>query len=117
MSPCPSIQYQSLVFTTKTQRCNLKCESPQVAIWGITALLECGGPSPLASFWRETSPQGRLRKAQGASPGNKDSNNGSPERGDAVSPGTRDVPYDERLSGVEMKLPAPPFQGFANSGP
>src|SRR5207247_6259570 len=25
------------------------------------------------------APQGRLRKAQGASPGNKDSNNGSPE--------------------------------------
>src|SRR5207247_11031039 len=50
MSPCPSIQYQSLVFTTKTQRCNLKCESPQVAIWGITALLECGGPSPLAKL-------------------------------------------------------------------
>src|SRR5436305_14678019 len=41
-------------------------------------------PTPLSRAPRLVSgaklaPQGRLRKAQGASPGNKDSNNGSPE--------------------------------------
>src|SRR5437867_8341959 len=58
---------------------------------GIFALLDIGAPfvqeyinyrvlmQLSTSFWCETSPQGRLRKAQGASPGNKDSNNGSPE--------------------------------------
>src|SRR5207247_8383085 len=63
------------------------------------------------------APQGRLRKAQGASPGNKHSNKGSPEGGDAVGPGTKEAPYDEHLSGVEIELPAPPFQGFPQFGP
>src|SRR5213078_3958394 len=59
------------------------------------------------------APQGRLRKAQGASPGNKHSKQGKPRRGDAVGPGTKEAPYDEHLSGVETKLPAPPFSGLS----
>jgi len=34
-----------------------------------------------------------------------------------VGPDTKDVPYDEHLSGVETELPAAPFQGFPQSGP
>ena len=63
------------------------------------------------------APQGRLRKAQGASPGNKHSNKGSPEGAMQLVPVPKEAPYDEHLSGVEIELPAQPFQGFPQFGP
>src|SRR5436309_10511535 len=62
------------------------------------------------------APQGRLRKAQGASPGNKDSNNGSPEGAMQWVP----VPKTCLMTSIYLELrpnSLPPFQGFPQSGP
>jgi len=62
------------------------------------------------------APQGRLRKAQGASPGNKYGNERSPEGAKQWAPILERSAYDEHSSGVETDLPAPPFQGSLQSG-
>ena len=71
----------------------------------------------LASFWRDTSPAGATQESPGRKPWEQAQEQGKPRRGDAVGPGTKEAPYDEHLSGVEIELPAPPFQGFPQFGP
>src|SRR5207247_2571935 len=56
------------------------------------------------------APKGRRRKAQGVSPGNKCSKNGSPEGAKQSVPILQRSAYDEYLSVVETDLPALPFQ-------
>ena len=63
------------------------------------------------------APKGRLRKAQGASPGNKYGNDGSPEGAKQPVPVLKKSAYDEHLSEVETEVPAPPLQGSLQSGP
>ena len=62
------------------------------------------------------APKGRRRKAQGVSPGNKCSKNGSPEGAKQSVPILQRSAYDEYLSVVETDLPAPPFQGSLQIG-
>src|SRR5439155_12211425 len=62
------------------------------------------------------APKGRRRKAQGVSPGNKCSKNGSPGGAKQSVPILQRSAYDEYLSVVETDLPAPPFQGSLQIG-
>src|SRR5439155_4779710 len=77
--------------------------SGRVVVHGIDAAHElnrgrCLLPDPAeaiqSDFWRETpgTPKGSSRKAQGASPGNKQSNNGSP-KGRRSSAGIKAVAF------------------------
>src|SRR5947208_16798252 len=73
-------------------------------------------PTPLSRAPRLVSgaklaPQGRLRKAQGASPGNKDSNNGSPEGAMQWVP----VPKTCLMTSIHLEL-RPNSPGAALSG-
>src|SRR5213593_2990518 len=59
------------------------------------------------------APKGRRRKAQGASPGNKYGNSGSPERAKQLLSVLQKW-LTMSIHRVKATLPAPPFQAFYN---
>src|SRR5207247_9222207 len=81
----------------------------------VTVLICYLGINILVSVAR-LAPKGQRRKAQGVSPGNKCSKNGSPEGAKQSVPILQRSAYDEYLSVVETDLPAPPFQGSLQIG-
>jgi len=66
----------------------------------------------LLAILAKLAPKGRLRKAQGASPGIEYGNDGSPEGAKQSVPILKRPAYAEHLSEVETHIPAPPFSGL-----